>query len=108
MKRCLICGEVLVDGVCPNTATHFKKMCINCSDCLEKDGICFCCNEKNKEDYLRKIKSDIAAMTANAPYKINNINIEVEPVPLKDALKKCKNWTLDHKAVDYFTAIAEK
>lgn len=108
MKRCLICGEVLVDGVCPNAATHFKKMCINCSDCAENNEAYFCYNKKNMEDYLNKIKSDIETMTANDPYKINDIKIDIDPVPLKDPSKKCKNWKLYSKVVDYFTAIAEK
>lgn len=88
MKRCMFCGELLVDGVCPNMAQHFKPMCYNCQYVSTTDDDCLCLNEENKKDAADKI-----IQSYEGGYKITNI--ELSPIPLKDPSKKCKRHELN-------------
>lgn len=86
MNKCVFCGSDLVDGKCPN-GPHFKPMCLNCNDCQNVDTTPVCVNEENKNNAMEKIKESVPS-----GYEIESLAIK--PLPLKDATKKCKNWSL--------------
>lgn len=93
MSRCVFCGENLTDqGQCPNIAQHFKPMCLNCEFCQENEENHLCLNEENKNDAIQKIMTSY-----EGGYKITNI--ELSPIPLKDATKKCKRYLLSTQKI---------
>ena len=67
-----------------------KKMCINCIFC--ENGTT-CTNEDNMNRAREKV---LAAVPGG--YEITNL--ELKPLPLKDATKKCSNWSLDKELVN--------
>lgn len=89
-NKCVLCGADLVDGVCPNLAEHIKPMCLNCYHCDEHT---YCNNEDNKKDAIEKIKTSV-------PSGYELTNLELRPLPLKDATKKCKRWLLNTSVIE--------
>lgn len=85
---CKICGTEKIDGKCPNAEMHLKKMCLNCVSCNIIDNGHVCLNEENLNDAMEKVK-------ANVPSGYEIENLELKPLALKDATKKCKRWVLD-------------
>jgi len=67
-----------------------KKMCVNCIFC--ENGTT-CTNEDNMNRAREKV---LAAVPGG--YEITNL--ELKPLPLKDATKKCGNWSLDKELVN--------
>lgn len=96
-EKCILCGEPLENGKCPNASTHFKKMCLNCKFCERENDNHFCMNDENQADFINRIKM---ANTVQGPYEI--VNVEIKPLPLKDASKKCARWTVDEELVINF------
>ena len=92
MNKCVFCGSELINDKCPN-GSHFKSMCINCNDCAEQSGKCFCNNNENMDDAVKKIKENVPS-----GYEIEEI--KVKPLPLKDETKKCKRWNLMNNFVE--------
>ena len=101
-KLCVFCGENTVDGACPNNHA-FKKMCLNCSHLREEvtdepEGELFCANRDNLIAAKEKILS--AAAAESGGYKIKNITVDIEPLPLKKPTAKCKNWSLSDTVLE--------
>lgn len=94
---CKLCGEILTDGKCEKDHS-FKKMCVNCSFCTEKDDKMYCMNEDNMNAAVEKIKS--AAAEAAGGYSITNFDIKVEPLPLKKPIAKCGKWALSAEVLN--------
>lgn len=69
-----------------------KQMCLNCIFCKDMK----CTNEDNKKMKIEQLKSMIGG------YEIKSIDIQ--PVKLKDPLKKCRNWQLDkERLIEWLT-----
>lgn len=90
--NCPLCGTELVEGKCPNETIHLKPMCLNCKDCTcdTANGSLFCENEGNKQKTIEKM---VAAVGDSYAVDVNSIVLK--PLPLKDATKKCKQWTFN-------------
>ena len=67
-----------------------KKMCLNCTFC---ESGTTCINDKNMNMAREKV---LAAVPGG--YEITNL--ELKPLPLKDATKKCSNWSLDRDLIN--------
>lgn len=96
MDICVFCGEPLVDGKCEKDHT-IKKMCVNCKFSEKnEDGSYTCKNEKNlnttKDKMLEAIKN------VSEAYAVKEF--EIDPLPLKKPMLKCKEWSLDDSILD--------
>lgn len=90
---CFFCGAELVDGKCPNAASHIVKMCINCEFCgLDNDSNRVCYNAENMENAIEKVKAAL-------PSGYDFVNLELKPLPLKEPTKKCKKWAIVDKKI---------
>lgn len=93
-KLCRICGSELVDNKCPNQESHFKPMCLNCTECvLDSTGPTYaykCVSEKNMNAALEKIRGAVPDL---------NYDIILSPLPLKNPQKKCKLWNPDNELI---------
>lgn len=85
-NKCIFCGADIVDGKCPNEP-HFKRMCLNCNDCVSIEGKRVCVNKENQESAIEKIMQAVPS-----GYEIETLT--VKPLALKDSTKKCKKWHL--------------
>lgn len=89
-KLCPICGSELVDNKCPNQESHFKPMCLNCTECKEDPRGHVCSSEVNMRAALTKIMNAVPDL---------NYEITLNPLPLKNPQKKCKLWNPDTKRI---------
>jgi hypothetical protein len=86
MNKCILCGEILNEnGICPNSAQHFKPMCLNCEYCQYTEQHCLCMNDENREDAINRIKASF-----EGGYEVKDVILE--PLPLKEPTKKCKRY----------------
>ena len=93
-NKCILCGEQLNElGICPNISQHFKQMCLNCSYYKNVDNsYCICTNEDNKMDAIDKIRASF-----DGGYTIVDINLE--PLPLREPTRKCKRYAINTEAI---------
>ena len=93
---CILCGEVLDDGILTFQHHQFKKMCLNCAYAEhtvpgDTASDLICKNEDNKKLFIEKMKEAANAITES--YSVDNI--EISPLPIKKPTRKCKQWVLN-------------
>lgn len=88
---CIICGNELVEGKCPNTH-GVKKMCLNCMWSQRHEDGYVCINQA-------VLKPAYDKMLAALPEGFEIDVIQLKPMALKNPCKKCGNHEFDARGV---------
>lgn len=88
IRKSFITGKEFSNEENETSEISAKKMCLNCIYCHELK----CMNEQNMTDVKNKLM-------ASPPSGYEILNIELAPIKLNDATKRCKKWELNNDLI---------
>jgi len=97
-KVCILCGNPLgEDGKC-SVDHQIRRMCVNCKSCgsvTDAEGVekRACQSQVNMGNARKKALETLK--TSLQGYELSSMpELELKPLPLKNALSKCSQWEL--------------